>query len=72
MNKVRLFPASESVEDAYLVQVDMPPLSMDMYDTRQGRDQVYQLLATQLGIEIAKLFYTHDVEELGSRLNPDY
>ena len=63
----RLFPApSELTGEA--VATDMREVSADLYQSTSGRRQVEDLLAAEIGSEVAKLFYKHERKELGKNL----
>jgi hypothetical protein len=63
----RVFPGSE-MPDGYPVRTTGKPVDPSMYSTRTTRLKLYESLAAGLGDEIAKIFYTHDLQELGKNL----
>lgn len=70
-NRTRLFPPSDEnskAAAAYPVSVTMPILSMNQYRSASGRRKINELLASQLSDQIAKVFYKHVPNEIGSRL----
>ncbi len=69
MNLVRLFPPADGVAKWEEVLVVGPPVSPDLYQSNHGRRQIEQMLAGLVGDRVAKLFYRHVPDELGSRLN---
>jgi len=69
-NRKRLFPAPEAVESSRLVQVVSRAANPELYRSRSGRRQLEETLANELGDRIAKLFYKHVPDEIGSRLRP--
>jgi hypothetical protein len=66
-NRTRLYPPSDSVDNARLVQVRMREVTEDAYRTRGTRHQISVALADELGDTIARLFYRHE-RDLGGRL----
>ena len=63
-NRARLFPTD--VEDPGVeVASDMREVSMDLYNSTSGRRTVEDMLASDLGDRIAKLFYKHEKKQLG-------
>ena len=63
-NRARLFPTD--VEDPGVeVESDMREVSLDLYNTTSGKRSIEELLATNLGDRIGKLFYKHEKKELG-------
>jgi hypothetical protein len=69
-NRKRLFPPPDSQEASRLVQVMTREVDPSIYSTRSGRLQVFNILAEDIGEEVAKLFYKHERKELGGNLNP--
>ncbi len=57
-------------EASAVVQVFTRAASPELYRSRSGRRQLEESLANQLGDRIAKLFYKHVPDEIGSRLQP--
>ena len=69
-NRTRLFPPAASEKAWMEISVLSPPISMQLYDTSNGRRQVQQILAALIGDRVAKLFYAHVPDEIGTRLTP--
>lgn len=63
-NRARLFPSDAEAPGAE-VRSTMNEVSMDLYNSSSGRRTIEDLLATNLGDRIAKLFYKHEKNELG-------
>ena len=63
----RLFPAPSELTGEP-VATDMREVSADLYQSTSGRRQVEDLLAAEIGSEVAKLFYKHERKELGKNL----
>ena len=70
VNKTRVFPGQNAPDTAYALQVATLPLSPDLYKSRSSLLQVYQILAEETGTQVAKLFYAHEIQELGSQSDP--
>jgi len=68
-NRVRLFPAPDAGESFFPVTIESPPISPELYTSTEGRRQIENILAALLGDQIAKLFYKHVPDELGTRLD---
>lgn len=66
----RLFPGPEVPEGAHPLQVSGLPVNPELYRSRGTLVQVYETLADQVGIELTKLFYEHEIRELGSQSDP--
>jgi hypothetical protein len=69
-NRQRLFPAPDADQPFFPVTVVSPPISPDLYTSTDGRRQIERALAVMLGSQIAKLFYKHQPDALGTRLTP--
>lgn len=67
IGRTRVFPGSEMAE-GYPVRCSGKPVDPTMYASRTSRMQIYESLAKSLGDEIAKLFYEHEAQELGTRM----
>ncbi len=67
-NRTRVFPAPDAEEPWQLVSVTTRAVDLELYRTPAGRRQIEQMLAERLGDRVAKLFYRHVPDELGSRL----
>ncbi len=68
--RTRLFPAPDAVGAWREVAVVVPVISREQYRTASGRRQIEQMLALLTADQVAKLFYRHVHEEIGSRLQP--
>jgi hypothetical protein len=66
----RIYPPPESESTWDEVMAVSQPLSQELYRTSQGRRQVEMMMADLLGDRIAKMFYKHVPDEIGTRLNP--
>ncbi|MHC4767766.1 MAG: hypothetical protein ACYTEI_03515 [Planctomycetota bacterium] len=69
-NRVRLFPAPDADPPFFPVTIESPAISPELYTSTEGRRQIENILAALLGDQIAKLFYKHVPDELGTRLDP--
>jgi hypothetical protein len=67
----RLFPDDEAVSASRALDVTMRPLDPAAYRTSSSRLKVSRALADLLGERIAKLFYKHEIKELGGQLDPN-
>jgi hypothetical protein len=70
VNRTRLFPAGETSQDARPVEAMLNEMDPSVFRTRSSSNQVYEDLAVAFGSEVSKLFYRHEVRELGGNLNP--
>ena len=68
--RVRLYPPPESQEVSRLIEVNTREVDPAMLRSTASRLKVYQALADETGEAIAKLFYKHEVKELGGSLEP--
>lgn len=68
--KQRIFPPADSAEDSRYGTATIREVDPGVYGSRSGRVKVFEMLASQTGVEVAKLFYKHEVKELGGNLNP--
>lgn len=71
MNRIRLFPEideNSQAAAAYPVHVALPRLSTELYRSASGRRKMNEQLASHMAEQIAKVFYKHVPNELGSRL----
>jgi len=68
-NRARLFPGPDADQSFFPVTVVSPPISPELYTSNEGRRQIERILAVMLGDQIAKLFYKHVPDELGTRLD---
>lgn len=53
------------------VTAALPPVDPQAFSTTSGRISVYEALADALGEQIAKVFYKHEIRELGRNLDPN-
>ena len=70
-NHVRLFPPPESELDWQVLTVTSPAINPERYRSSTGRREIEKMLALLTGDQIAKVFYKHVPNELGSRLTPN-
>lgn len=71
MNRTRLFPKMDETSQAsaaYPVHVALPKLSTELYRTASGRRKINEQLANHMADQVAKVFYKHVPNDLGSRL----
>jgi hypothetical protein len=68
-NRTRLFPPETAEAPWFPVEVVSGPISPELYQSTTGRRQIESLLAAQLGDQVAKVFYKHEAEPLGTRLD---
>lgn len=71
INRIRLFPEMDENSQAaaaYPVQVALPRLSTELYRSASGRRKMNEQLANHMADRIAKVFYKHVPNELGSQL----
>lgn len=66
----RLYPPPDSQEASRLVQVNIREVDPAMLRSTASRLKVYEALAEETGGQIAKLFYKHEIKELGGSLQP--
>ena len=69
-NRTRIFPAPDANHGWQDVMVTSPAISPELYQSRAGRRDIQRLLSLLLADRIAKLFYPHIPDEIGSRLDP--
>ncbi|MHC4420684.1 MAG: hypothetical protein ACYS1E_08820 [Planctomycetota bacterium] len=69
-NRTRLFPGPDADQPFFPVTIESPAISPDLYTSNEARRQIESILALMLGDQIAKLFYKHVPDELGTRLTP--
>ncbi len=70
VTRTRLFPPAGGETDWQEVPVLGLPVSLELYRSAEGRRRIEQSLSVVIGDRIAKLFYKHIPDELGSRLTP--
>ncbi len=70
VTRTRLFPPVGGETDWQEVPVLGLPMSLELYRNSEGRRQIEQSLSAAIADQIAKLFYKHIPDELGSRLTP--
>ena len=63
----RLYPPPSELT-GQLVTTNMREVGTDLYQSTAGRRQIEDSLAAEIGAEVAKLFYKHEVTELGKNL----
>jgi hypothetical protein len=68
--RTRLYPPPDSQEASRLIQVNTREVDPAMLRSAASRLKVYQALAEETGEQVAKLFYRHEVKELGGSLQP--
>ena len=68
--RTRLFPAPDAERAWHDVSVEAFVSSTQQYRTPSGRRQIEQMLALLTADRVAKLFYRHVPEPVGSRLQP--
>lgn len=68
VEQVRLYPPPEAQEDAFPLQVTMHPIDPALYQSRSALNEIHEALAAELGASLARLFFSHETEELGGRL----
>ncbi|MFO0874854.1 MAG: hypothetical protein U0575_12910 [Phycisphaerales bacterium] len=66
VNRTRIFPTG--AEESRYVEATTGEVSTELYGSNATRRKLEDLLAKQLGLEIAKLFYEHETKELGGQL----
>jgi hypothetical protein len=70
VERTRLFPPPDTEEASRLMEVQTREIDPAMLRSAASRLKVYQALADETGEQIAKLFYKHEVKELGGSLEP--
>jgi hypothetical protein len=70
VERKRLFPPPDSQEASRLLEVNTREVDPAMLRSAASRLKVYQALADETGEQIAKLFYKHEIKELGGSLEP--
>ncbi|MBX3372622.1 MAG: hypothetical protein KF817_02205 [Phycisphaeraceae bacterium] len=65
-----LFPPPDSLEPARVVQTRLPEADPTLQRSATTRMRVHESLAKELGLDVVKLFYRHEIRELGRRLGP--
>jgi hypothetical protein len=65
----RVFPPGESSESARVLQASTGDVDLEKLRNTATRTELFQLLAKQTGIGVAKLFYRHEARQLGSTLH---
>jgi hypothetical protein len=68
--KTRLYPPPDAESGWEDVVVMTATVSPEMYRNSQGRRKIEMMLSTTLADQVAKLFYKHVPDEIGSRLTP--
>ena len=67
VNRVKIFPVDE--ESGRYVEASLKLDNTELYSSTANRRKLEDALATQLGIDVAKLFFDHETNELGSTLH---
>ena len=70
VTRTRLFPPAGGEKDWQQVPVLGLPMSLELYRHSEGRRQIELSLTTAIADKVAKLFYKHVPDALGSRLTP--
>ena len=70
VDKTRLYPPPDAESGWEDVVVMASTVSPEMYRNSQGRRQIEMMLSETLADQVAKLFYKHVPDEIGSRLTP--
>lgn len=70
VRRTRVFPAPDAERAWHDVTVVVPAINVEQYRTSSGRRQIEQMLALLTADQVAKLFYRHVRDEIGSRLRP--
>ncbi len=68
VNNVRLYPGRDMQEDYHVLEIQMADVSPEAYRSRATSNQVARLLAEEIGVRVAKLFYEHKTGKLGTNL----
>ncbi len=68
VSRIRLFPHPGGEAEWENVIAMAPTVSPELYRNSQGRRQIEQMLSLALADQVAKLFYKHIPDEIGSRL----
>jgi hypothetical protein len=68
-HRQRTFPAGETGEPAVIVNASMREVDPQVYRSMSSRLKIFDALAETMGEEIAKLFYEHEIRDLGGNLN---
>ena len=69
-NQTRLFPDVESEESWARVSTVGKEVSQKLYESRVSQRQIFEMLALEMGDDVAELFYDHAPDDvLGSNLN---
>ncbi|NEQ54634.1 MAG: hypothetical protein F6K11_31630 [Leptolyngbya sp. SIO3F4] len=65
----RVFPDPATGSSGYQVVAQMRDVSSGNYESRVGQGRLKEALAKQLAVEIARTFYEHVPDEIGTRLD---
>lgn len=69
VSQQRLFPPPGGNEDTFAVRTIINDINPDLYRSRSSRLQILEMLALELGDDIARLFFKHRPKDtLGERL----
>ena len=66
----RVYPPVDAEEPSRVVQAMIREVDPSVYSTRDGRLKVFDALAKETGSAVGKLFYKHEIRQLGGNLNP--
>lgn len=69
-NRVRLFPPADGGEQARRVNAVLPEMDPTAFRTLASRSKVFEVLASELGDSVARVFYSYEAGDLGGRLEP--
>jgi hypothetical protein len=70
VERKRLYPSPDGQEASRLLEVNTREVDPATLRSAASRLKVYQALADETGEQIAKLFYKHEIKELGGSLEP--
>jgi hypothetical protein len=69
-NRQRLFPGAESDSEWRILNVAAGEAPSSMYRDQAARRRLQDMLADEVGDQVARLFYKHTPREVGERLDP--
>ncbi len=70
VTRTRLFPPGDGETDWQQISVVGQRMSLELYRHSEGRRKITDSLSATIADQVAKLFYKHVPDELGSRLTP--
>lgn len=70
VDRKRLFPPPEGTESGRYIMAQGRAVDASMAENTGARMRIFDGLAKTLGRDVAKLFYDHEVRDLGDRLTP--